>query len=43
MKTLKAVVAKYNRFQGFHIVTLLLHCTPSTYIFLFLVREQLSL
>ena len=37
------VVFCYNRFQGFHIVTLLLHCTPSAYIFLFLVREQLSL
>ena len=37
------VVFCYNRFQGFHIVTLLLRCTPSAYIFLFLVREQLSL
>ena len=37
------VVFCYNRFQGFHIVTLLLHCTPSAYIFLFLTQEQLSL
>ena len=37
------VVLCNNRFQGFHIVTLLLYCTPIAYIFLFLAREQLSL